>query len=311
MSSSTFGSNVAYSNSGGVISSTWQGTFDSVNITQVTSLDTLGVFFTIKVTLTNMASTPRNNIYYFRTLDPDNDETWTGGGFPTKNIIQHQMPDTFNVSLVSATGYSSSAPYLGLGTSDTASRAVIYNAWPIVVTQNLAAIYAGTYTTGAYYDEGVYHNGDIAIGLIKNIPHLASVDSAADSVLRTTSAGERHPANSASFTFFYSFSQAGSDSAIVHTKPHYPSPGTLAIKEANTAVVTMFPNPAKEQVKITGLSQDDNISFVDMMGRQVLQTRAVGANCTVSLRSLPAGGYVVVVSDAGGNVRSRQPLQKL
>ncbi len=313
--STAIGANISYSNSGGVISSTWQGVFDSVTITQVTSVDTLGLFFTIKVTLTNMAVAPKNDIYYLRTLDPDNDETWPGGSFTTDNVIQHQMPDTFNVSLVSATGLSTSAPYLGLGTTDTASRAVIYTSWPISSTVDLSTIYAGTYTSGgAWYAEGAHHIADISIGLMTYIPHLATVDSAGDSVLRTTSAGERRPANSASFTMFYSFSQAASDSAIAHTKPNYPLPGTLGIHNLNnTAAINMYPNPAKDQVKITGLNATDNLSLFDMMGRELIHAQpATGAAInTMSLRNVPAGAYVIVITDANGSVRSRMPLRKL
>lgn len=309
--------NTAYTISGSKISGTWQGTFDSVIVTQVTTVDTNDLYFTVKVTLNNMSSTPISDIYYFRSLDPDNDQTWPGGGFPTKNVIEHQMPDTFYCSVVSATGYSTSAPYLGLGTSDTLSRAVIYNAWPIALVHDLDSVYAGTYGGGsaAFYNEGVYHNGDIAVGLIIKVPHLASVDSMGDSVYRTTSvAATRHPANQASFTFFYSFSSAATDSAVVRTTLTYPtgSPGALAIKNINNEEIHVYPNPANDRLFVTGLHIGDHLAVYDMMGRVAVQDQKVLSDGTnkIYFGNTPAGNYKVVVTDANGSVKTRVSISK-
>ena len=50
---SASGSNISYSNVGGVITATWQGMIDSVQLTQVTTIDSGSLYFTTKVTLTN------------------------------------------------------------------------------------------------------------------------------------------------------------------------------------------------------------------------------------------------------------------
>jgi hypothetical protein len=309
------GGNTAYTTSGSKVIGTWEGFIDSIIVTQVTTLDTNALYFSVDVTFINTAVAPKNNLYYLRSVDPDNDETWAGGGFPTHNIINYQMPDTFNVSAVTATGYSTSAPALTLGTTDTASRAVIYNSWPIALTVDLATVYALSPTVGsgtAYYNVGVDHPGDIAIGLIINIPHLATVDSAGDSVLRTTASGAMHPANQRTIHYFYAFGADGLDSAVAHGHSTGTSTGTLAIKNVNnTPSINIYPNPAHNIVNIAGVNSTDRVALYDMMGRQQQNWEVYrqGTN-TFSLNGVSAGAYVVVVSDANGNVRSRTPLHK-
>jgi len=310
------GGNLSYTPSGSTVSGTWQGSVDSVTITQVTTLDTNAMYFRVEITLTNTSVFPKNDIYYFRSLDPDNDETWPGGGYPTNNVINYQMPDTFGASSVTGTGYSSTLPPLTLGSPDTASRAVVYVTWPIAITQDLGAMYAETTTVGgtSEYTAGVSDPGDIAIGLLMHVPHLATVDSAGDSVLRVTSTGMRHPANSATMHYFYAFSASGLDSAIAYYKTTTTTgTGTLGIQNVNnTNEIKAYPNPARNIVNITGLEAADQITVYDMMGRATAQTRAVAlpGKTTISLTNLPAGAYIIAVSDANGNTRARVPVQK-
>jgi Secretion system C-terminal sorting domain len=149
---------------------------------------------------------------------------------------------------------------------------------------------------------------------VMNIPHLATVDSAGDSVYRTTSvAATRHPKNSTSFTYFYAFSKAAADSAIAHTMLTYPS-GTLGTisNVNNVAEVKVYPNPSKDQITITGLTATDHVALYDMMGRSADQNWSVthDGNSTFRYNNVPAGAYVVVVTDAGGNIKSRVPVRK-
>jgi hypothetical protein len=309
MSPTTLGANIAYNVSGSKVSGTWEGIFDSVKITQVTTIDTNDVYFTIHVTLTNLSATAKNNIYYLRTLDPDNDQTWTGGGFPTSNRIDHQALDT---AVVSGTGFSSSHPYLGLGTTDTGATALVYANWPLPATLDMSTMYNQTYTDPAtLYAQGSTNTGDVAIGLIKYIPHLATVDSATNMVHRTTATYPLHPANTSSFTFFYSFSHDATDSAI--KKLNAPHPGTLAIKNINVADVKVYPNPSKDIVNITGLSITDHIALYDMMGRQANQSWNVSREGTNTFHygSIPAGAYLLVVTDTNGNVKSKAAIRKM
>ena len=300
------GSNISYSSTGGIISSTWQGNMDSLQITQVTSIDTSALFFKMSVTLTNMSVSGVDNIYYFRSLDPDNDETWSGGGFYTYNTIVHQGPDT---TLVTATGYTGSISMLSLGSLDTNSRCVIYGSWPLDTSVDLSSVYDGTCSctsaAGAHYD------GDVGIGLVYRIPHLATVDSAADSVYRTTSTLRRHPANSTTLNFFYAFGPTGLDSALsVFTRT--TGAGSLKVKNVNaSSEVKVYPNPTTEKIRVSGLIAGDKVTILDMMGHEfVLDNLVSGTDNQYSLNMLAKGNYLMVVKDAGGNIRSRVKIQK-
>lgn len=313
------GTNISYTTSGSKVIGTWQGTIDSMTVTQETTIDSPNLYFTTKVTITNLASTPKNDIYYFRTLDPDNDQTWPGGGFSTNNKITHQMPDTFNVSSVEAVGLSSASAYMAMGTTHTNSRAVIYSAWPVSPGLDLATIYSGTYTTSAYYDEGGTHMGDVAIGLMTYIPHIATVDSAGDSVLRTTSAAHLHPANTASFTIYWAFSKDAADSAIKHINAASVGDTTSdttiitpsTVSSVNSTNIKVFPNPVYGTLNISGLTIHDKFTLFDMMGRSVASGVATtnGLN-SLPLHDVPVGNYVLIATDANGNIKYRQPVRK-
>ncbi len=305
-SGSVTGSNISYSASGGTISSTWQGYFDSLEITQVTSIDTGALFFKMSVTLTNLSVLGVNNVYYFRSLDPDNDQSWTGGSFVTNNTVAHQGPDT---TLVTATGLTGAMTMLSLGTMDTNARCLIYDRWPLVDTVDLSTLYSGTYP--ATYATGATYNGDEAIGLVYKIPHLATVDSASDSVYRTTSTYRRHPANSITLNFFYAFGPRGLDSAL-STFTSATGAGSLKVKNVNAgSEVKVYPNPTNDKINVSGLLADDKVAVLDMMGNEfVLDTNVSGTNNQFSLSMLAKGNYLMVVKDAGGNIRSRVKIQK-
>ena len=292
------GSNISYATVGSSRVGVWQGTFNGLTIKQVTTLDTNSLYFGLQITITNLDTIPHNNIYYMRTLDPDNDEMEPGGTFVTNNTIVYNRP-TDSFSLVSAVGQTFSTAYLGLGSNDTNTRSFIYAAWPMTSTVDLATVYNETYA--ATYS-GVY-NGDVAVGLIFNVGHLAPVDSAADSVYRTTSG--LHPANSKTFNYFYSFSPAASTAAL-HAGTHT---STLGINNVNNTDIQIYPNPAKNTVNVIGLSTTDKIQVIDMMGR-VIANYYNTSNNSININNLTAGAYMFVVYDENGNVKTRLPLQK-
>jgi hypothetical protein len=312
------GSNTAYTITGSTISGTWQGMVDSIAITQLTTVDTNALYFTVKITLTNTAYAPKNDIYYLRSLDPDNDETWPSGSFSTNNMVEHQVTDT---TVVSATGLTGAYTMMALGTTDTAATAFVYNAWPLSSTVDLSTIYNQTFGP-ASYAEGVNDPGDIGIGLVINIPHLATVDSAGDSVSRKTAFAAKHPANSATFSYFYAFTRAGMDSAIssgiraknADTIVTVTHTGSLGVKNVNNnEAIKVYPNPAKNIINVTGLNTGDQLTVYDAIGRKVAGAQATNGTgvSAVSMGNIAAGAYLLVVNDADGNVKARVPVRKL
>jgi len=304
------GSNISYSASAASVTSTWQGVVDSVQLTQVTTIDTGDLFFTMQVTFTNLSSTPVNDIYYLRTLDPDNDETWTGGGFTTTNTIAHQVADT---TVVTAAGATGAYTMMALGTTDTNARCFVYGNWPIATTVDISTMYNETYSDPeTIYTQGSTNTGDNAIGLIYHIAHLASVDSAADSVYRTTSVHGLHPANTSTITFFYAFNAMGLDSAMSRMA-NSSTTGSLKVKNVNANTgVKVYPNPSNGLINVSGLNAGDQVSLIDMMGNIANLNGVVSGtgNDNFTLNGVPAGNYLLQVKDLNGNVTARVNVQK-
>ena len=310
------GANISYTTSGTTISGTWQGTFDSIGITQITTIDTNELYFTVKVILTNTSTSPVNNIYYLRALDPDNavmqDTGLVPGGSSTINKIEYQLPDSLNATVVSARDSIHPQAYLALGTTDTNAKCYITNGY-LESVSNLSDIYTGSGTASAYhYAPGFTEYRDEGIGLVIKIPHLATVDSAADSVSRVTAESLLHPANSASFTYFYAFSKAAADSAIKHTTVTATGNTHVGIKNVNnTPGIIVYPNPAKDVINVTGIMAGDYLSLYDMMGRVTSQNIAGSQGTyTLPMNNVSPGAYILVVQDASENMKSRVPVRK-
>lgn len=105
------GSNISYTSSGSDFKAVWLGSYKGIAIRQTTILKKDKVYFLIKVTLKNTTSADIDDIYYDRTLDPDNASTMYPGGVPgvvtspgavTVNTIEYKIPNPQNKSLVSA-----------------------------------------------------------------------------------------------------------------------------------------------------------------------------------------------------------------
>jgi len=296
------GSNIGYTATASGVQTTWQGMFNGVSITQVTNLDSSALFFSMSVTITN-TDTVAHDIYYLRTLDPDNDEV-ESGSFSTKNQILYQLPNPLNASVVTATGTVYDSAFLALGSGDTSAKCFIYSSWPISNSIPLGDLYADTAIGGlgtSAYGMGDSIISDVAIGLVFNVGHLASVDSAGDSVAnRTTSS--YHPANSKTVNYFYAFGAPAVNSALSTATP-------TAVNNISKKPITIFPNPTTNNLTINGLNPGDVVTLYNMMGAQVNIGTANSNN--YSLSTIPTGNYIILIKDAQGNVRKKQTISKL
>ena len=197
------GTNLTYINSGGISKGIWKGTDGALSIRQTTVLDTNKLFFTVNVVLTNIGATPLTNVYYIRTVDPDNKETRGGGAdFTTSNTITYQLPNPGNKVLVSATGTDASFAdnaYLGLGTKDCRAKCMIFDGG-LSPTYGLDAMWAGT--TPYYMSLGYNYVSDVGIALDYNI-------------------GTIPPGDSTELTYAYILNAAYIDSALDATTPAF------------------------------------------------------------------------------------------
>lgn len=203
--------NVSYSATATDQTTTWNGTLGNLSIVQKTVVKKSKVYFVAYIDITNTGATTANGVYYFRGLDPDNDQPWPLGGFPTDNRVVFQPNSISKKCLVTANGrgYPSQA-YLGLGTKDCRAKCCIFNPWPFSAKPSDVYNQTGTASTGAgfYYNVGsTVLNQDIAIGMTFNLGNL--------------NAGQK-----TSLAFAYILKQADLDSALGETEPKFESGGT-------------------------------------------------------------------------------------
>lgn len=196
------GTTTGYSSGGGISRAFWTGSFAGLTIKQTTRLDTNDLFFTINVVVKNSTAAAISNVYYMRTLDPDNEQRITGS-FSTINRIDFQIPSTDNKVLVSTTGNTLATSYLGLGTKDCRAKCVIFNsglvpsASPDSLWNQLVSGYL--YTTGSsnttdagvalVYNLGTIGAGDSSIFTYTYILNATYIDSALNATLVTVGAG--------------------------------------------------------------------------------------------------------------------------
>jgi hypothetical protein len=147
------GNLTTYTNVGGRATGTWTGTATmggaTLAISQATSIDTNGSAVVVTTVLRNTSAVAAPNVYYMRSCDPDNAQSWgtLGGQFSTINKIVHQNEDARHRVLVKAYDQALTEPksYMGLGTKDCRARCFIYSSWWLGSTVDLSTLWNGSY----------------------------------------------------------------------------------------------------------------------------------------------------------------------
>ncbi|MES2477724.1 MAG: T9SS type A sorting domain-containing protein [Bacteroidota bacterium] len=172
------GSNVSYVDSTYIKKTVWQGSISAKNlvITQTTTHKPGDIYVKVNVVIKNTGATTQPNVYYTRTVDPDNEASMPGGSYTTDNKILTQIPHPSNHVLVTATG-TTYGSLLALGTKDPRAKAYILDAG-LYPTASLSAIYNGTGAASAYaYDTGTIYTDDVAIGIVYKLDSVEAGDS--------------------------------------------------------------------------------------------------------------------------------------
>lgn len=73
-------------------------------------------------------------------------------------------------------------------------------------------------------------------------------------------------------------------------------PQPVGIDDVASANFMLFPNPASSEVKINGIEHGDNVTILDMNGREIFRTIATNDNVTIDLRGYAQGTYFVRVT---------------
>ena len=95
---------------------------------------------------------------------------------------------------------------------------------------------------------------------------------------------------------------------------HANNTPSLAIEHINRAAeIRVFPNPSKDLVHIAGLTATDKVVLYDLAGRALNQNWTLTGQATTTFRyhNVSAGAYILVITDAEGNVKGRVPVTKL
>lgn len=189
------GSITAYNATASTISATWVGNVGSLRIEQNTIIYVDSLFIITCMDIRNTGTSPVNNVYYMRNVDPDNEQPWTFD-FTTTNTIVYQQPMSPDYrTLVKAVGLVHNA-YLGLGSKDPRAR-VSYGGFSNRVPMD---VYNGT--GGLTGTLGATNTDDEAISIAFNL-------------------GTLDPGECAKFAYVYILSEDQLESALNSTIPSF------------------------------------------------------------------------------------------
>lgn len=181
------GSVTGFSSDGTTSSVEWLGEINNIQVRQIASIGKNKSYILIRATLKNTGSSTVTNIFYTRSVDPDN-EVDQGGDFDTRNTIEEQNPTASSTALVSGKGLSHGS-YLGLGTRDCRARVAIMSSF----SSDGEQIFNGN---GRVYlkNKGATEVGDNAIAVAFKIGDLAPGDSTTVAMAYVLNASDLPPA---------------------------------------------------------------------------------------------------------------------
>ncbi len=167
-------------------SATWRGSVAGLSVEARTFIPSGSLYFVTEVTLKNTSSSTVNDVYYMRTVDPDQGMSTPGssGSFSTYNSIVYQGNNACNRALVTASAFSNGSDFLGLGSIDARAR-VSFNA---ISTNRRSArdIWEGN----PLYPSGTNMFSDSSIAIAFKLGNLAVNESATFSYAYILSSSE-------------------------------------------------------------------------------------------------------------------------
>lgn len=270
----------SYSDTLGIIETKTQAIFNGMYVTQWIDLDTSKLFFTVSVLIENTTLATAGDMYYMRTINPQNDQSLTSNP-NTWNKIETQNPDTGNRAIVSARGTVHNNAFLAMGTKDDRALSFITKHGQLPNANTLDYLYA--IDTNFMYAVNDSVNSDASIGLVYQLGQIVS-------------------GGSAYFTFFYAFRPDVIDDALYSSH--------LAVTDIKTkaAHYHVFPNPIINSFRLLGIEQGDVVMLYDMIGRQMVCNNV--APNEFSINDIASGMYTIVIRDKTGLVKGRVPVQK-
>ncbi|MBA3828111.1 MAG: T9SS type A sorting domain-containing protein [Taibaiella sp.] len=204
------GSNTNFISYGSKRIGVWKGTFkDSLTVRQVTTLDTSALYITVNISLVNISAVTQYNVYYLRTVDPDNAQA-IGGTYETRNKVEKQLPNSEGITLISTYGINSSGivrkAYLGLGSNDCRARGFLINSGLAPIYEHLDTMYNENDLSNYKYRDSM--DLDAGIGLVFKL-------------------GDIPPGESVNFSYVYILKEAEKSAAFVSPRPGWSVNGII------------------------------------------------------------------------------------
>lgn len=240
-----------YQQLGDCISVQWDGTINNVDLKLVYSLNITQLYYTTEVTITNNTGATLNDVYYYRNLDPDNNEELTGD-YGTNNSIVSQPTPGCEKALVSATQSTPWDSYIGLAAIGQNFR-VSYGGFS---NRDASDIWDGT--AGLVGTAGFSVFDDIAISLAYKIAVLP--DGASETFQFSVILDQNQIDAAISSLYFFDF-VGGSGLPPAYCEPVIDTvftcagiPTTISVEGPNTGDYTWAWTPTTDLSVTTGIS---------------------------------------------------------
>jgi len=78
----------------------------------------------------------------------------------------------------------------------------------------------------------------------------------------------------------------------------------------NANVISLYPNPARNMVTVTGLNGANNLRLVDNLGQLVRTIKTINSSETINVSGLPAGTYIVQVVQDGKVIENMKVVKE-
>lgn len=163
------GSISSYEATGNCVKVYWSGAVAGVDVDVTYSMITTNLYYNTQVILTNTTASTLTDVYYYRSFDPDNNQS-IGGTYTTTNTIEAQSTPSCEKALVSAEQSAPHPSYVGLGAIGPDYR-VTYGGF---ANRNASNIWNGTGLVSAV---GSTNTADEAISLAHRTYSLAPGES--------------------------------------------------------------------------------------------------------------------------------------
>ncbi len=85
---------------------------------------------------------------------------------------------------------------------------------------------------------------------------------------------------------------------------------TVGIESADDAAINVFPNPFSDELIVTGLTGETQLSLSGLSGNIIITKPASGTQETIDTKGLPAGIYILTIENSTGQKIVRKVIKK-